>query len=295
MAGAVSSEAVLPVFPAESEARFLLPALPEEFLLPLEPPPLAKDVGVSVVIPAYNEERRLPSTLSRYLTAFEALGRPFEVIVVVDGCKDRTAEIAQSFGHRHVRVLEFSQRLGKGGAVKEGIRAAQFGYVGYLDADGPIPSFEISPLLEGLEHADCVVASRALPGSRIIEAQPLQRVLMGRMWNALARGLLLLPLKDTQCGAKFFRRDVALEALKQVTVTNWAFDVSLLFHIWKGGHAVLEVPTTWSHCHESHLRPMKAVPPMLLSLVGIRFMSLPFAGRRIHEIGERLYAHFSSH
>ena len=103
----------------------------------------AKGMGLSIVIPAWNEEDRLKSTLDRYLRFLETRNEPFEVIVVSDGAKDRTAELARSYSHRGVRVLEFQSKLGKGGAILAGMREANFEYVGYLDADGPIPPSEL--------------------------------------------------------------------------------------------------------------------------------------------------------
>jgi glycosyltransferase involved in cell wall biosynthesis len=235
--------------------------------------------GISVVIPAWNEEDRLPRTLEKYLSALEQRSQPFEVIVVSDGARDRTADVARRFASRGVRVLEFPHKLGKGGAILEGMRAARHEYVGYLDADGPIPPSEIGKLVEALSQADCVVASRWVRGSVILRREPLFNLGVGRVWNFLTRSLLFLPIRDTQCGAKFLRRSVLDPTLRAIALTNRAFDVDLLYHVRKGGHRLKEVPVTWTHDPASRMPVGRAIPVMFVSLLGVRVMNLPLAHR----------------
>jgi dolichol-phosphate mannosyltransferase len=229
--------------------------------------------GLSIVIPAWNEEERLARTLARYLPALEARDDPFEVIVVSDGAMDRTAEVARSFSSRGVRVLEFPQKLGKGGAILEGLRSARFDYVGYVDADGPIPPSQIYGMVDVLKEVDCVIASRWMRGSVVLRPEPILKQFAGRVWNFLVRVLLLLPLQDTQCGAKFFKRSVVQPLLRTVTVTNWAFDVGLLYHVREAGASVKEVPVTWSHDPDSRMSVGRAIPIMLVSLLAVRMMN----------------------
>lgn len=231
------------------------------------------------MIPAWNEEDRLERTLSRYLPALERRGQPFEVIVVTDGSRDRTAEVARSYAGRGVRVLEFPNKLGKGGAVLEGMRASQHEYVGYLDADGPIPPSEIELLEAALAEADCVVASRWVRGSVIVRQEPRFNLLAGRIWNFLVRSVLLVPVRDTQCGAKLLRKSVLAPTLKAIALTNRAFDVDLLYHIRKDGHRLAEVPVTWTHDPDSRMPIGRAIPVMFVSLIGLRVMNLPMARR----------------
>ena len=236
--------------------------------------------GVSIVIPAWNEEDRLARTLERYLPTLEARGEPFEVIVVVDGVRDRTAEVAAAYAGRHVRLLHFPTKLGKGGAVLAGLREARHEYVGYLDADGPISPEQMYDLVGGLAEVDCVVASRWIRGASGVRAEPIFNRLAGRAWNFLTRSLLFLPLRDTQCGAKFFRRSVVHPVLKTVTLTNRAFDVDFLYHVRKAGHAMREVPVNWTHDPATRMPIGRAIPVMLVSLLGLRLMNTP-VGRRV--------------
>lgn len=235
--------------------------------------------GLTIVIPAWNEEERLVRTLDRYLPRLEARGGPFEVLVVADGKADATANVARAYSGRGVRVLEFPEKLGKGGAVLAGLRAAQFDCAGYLDADGPIPPEQLFEMADGLRDVDCVVASRWMRGSEIVRREPMFNLFAGRVWNFLVRSLLFLPIRDTQCGAKFLRRSVITSTLRAVTVTNRAFDVDLLYHVRKAGLQVREVPVTWEHNPETRMPIGPAIPVMLVSLLGMRLMNLPFSAR----------------
>jgi glycosyltransferase involved in cell wall biosynthesis len=236
--------------------------------------------GVSIVIPAWNEEDRLARTLERYLPSLEARGEPFEIIVVADGVRDRTAQVAEAYTGRHVRVLRYPTKLGKGGAVLEGLKEAKFEFVGYLDADGPISPAEMFGMVEHLAEVDFVLASRWTRGATGVGAEPLFNRAVGRVWNLLTRSLLFLPLRDTQCGVKFFRSSVIGPVLKTVTLTNRAFDVDFLYHVRKAGHLVREVPIHWTHNLETRMPIGGAIPVMFVSLVGIRVMNSP-AGKRV--------------
>ncbi len=250
--------------------------------------------GLSIIIPAWNEEDRLRRTLERYLPALESRGQPFEVIVVTDGSWDRTAAVARAFGGRGVRVLEFPVKLGKGGAILEGMRVAQYEYVGYLDADGPIPPSEVYRLVDALREADCVVASRWVRGSVILYAEPRFNQVAGRLWNFLVRSLLFLPIRDTQCGAKFLRRSVLLPTLRAVALTNRAFDVDLLYHVRKSGLRLQEVPVTWRHDPATRMPIGRAIPVMFVSLLGLRIMNLPVARRIPRRLVDRFLKKWGS-
>lgn len=259
---------------------------------PVEVPPscfVLDELGVSLVVPAYNEEGRLPFTLGAYLDAFEGRGLPFEIIVVVDGSTDNTAKVARGFCDRNVHVLEFEQKLGKGGAVLEGFKAARYEVVGFLDADGPIAPTDFLTLVNRLDCHDGAIASRRMPDSKVTSPQPFARVVLSRVWNVLVRSSLGLPFSDTQCGAKVFRRSATLPVLRKVQVTNWAFDVDLLFHLQRMKRSVIEVPVQWAHDHDTRLATTRAIVAMLTSLVGIRLMNHPLSQVIPSRIASRLY------
>lgn len=230
---------------------------------------------LSLVIPALNEENRLRPTLESYLSALEARRSPFEIIIVADGCSDKTVEVANSFAERSVSVLEYQERRGKGGAVLDGIKAARHSIVGFVDADGSILPSELLKLVDALDRFDGAIASRWLDGSNARFQQPPERVIASRTWNLLVRTMLSLPYKDTQCGGKVFKRDAIMPVLNAVALTNWAFDVSLLYHLSKSGCKVKEIPINWVQSYGSRMRLPKEIPVMFFSLIGIRIMSSP--------------------
>lgn len=246
--------------------------------------------GLSIVIPAWNEEDRLVRTLDRYLPPLEARGDPFEFIVVVDGVSDRTAEVALEYASRGVRVLQFPRKLGKGGAILQGLQEARFDYVGYVDADGPIPPDKIIELAQNLKDVDCVVASRWLRGSSVLRQEPTFNLFAGRIWNFLVRSLLFLPVRDTQCGAKFIRRSVLAPTLRCISLTNRAFDIDLLYHLNKSGHQIREMPVVWAHDPDTRMPIGKAIPIMFLSLLGMRVMNLP-VGKRVPQRWVQWFLH----
>jgi dolichol-phosphate mannosyltransferase len=267
---------------ALEESQSVAPILPEPRLL-------GGPDGVSVVIPAWNEEHRLPDTLDKYVRLLEAYGAEFEVIVVADGVTDRTVEVASGYAERRVRVLQFEHKLGKGGAILEGLREARFDFVGFLDADAPITPVNLAYLLSQLAFSDGAIASRWIGKSVGSPRQSFARVLFSRLWNSLTRVLLGLNLYDTQCGAKFFRREALTQVLNKVTLTNWAFDASLLFHFQRAGYTVREVPVNWTDDPNSKLDLGRAIPAMFLSLIGIRLMSLPHLAKLAQAWAIRLH------
>ena len=232
------------------------------------------------MIPAWNEEARLSQTLEAYLPPLRRSGVPFEVIVVCDGSTDGTFSIASGFAEQGVRVLHAETKLGKGGAVLAGFRSARFSRIGFVDADGPIRPEDLFALADSLDHYDCAIASRLAAGSVTTVRRTASRRVLSRAWSLAVRGLLLLPVRDTQCGAKFFRRSAVSAILRKVALTNWAFDVSILFHVHEAGYSIQEVPVTWTESEGSKLVIVRDVPIMLLSLIGVRVMSIPGGKRR---------------
>ncbi|MCI4355630.1 MAG: glycosyltransferase [Thermoplasmata archaeon] len=235
--------------------------------------------GFSLIIPAWNEEVRLMKTLRRYIPVLLARGAPTELIIVTDGSQDRTAEVAAGWSDSGVRVVRADNRLGKGGAIRAGIQVARFDRVGFVDADGPVPPEEVIAMFRELDNFDCVVGSRWLPKSRVVTPQPLLRRAFSRAWNLLVRATLGMPLSDTQCGAKVFRRATVEHALPNMVVTNWAFDIDLLQQIRNSGATTSEFPVTWSDDADSRLVISRAVPAMMMALLSVRLRTKPLARR----------------
>ncbi len=244
---------------------------------------------VSLIIPAWNEEAVLGSTLRRYLPVLESTCAEHEVLVVVDGAGDRTREIAESFQDRGVRVLSFTERLGKGGALRAGMNVTRHEIVGFVDADGPISAEDLGCLLAQMDRYDGAIGSRWVRGSRFAVRQPPFRVAIGRVWNFLVRILLGLNFADTQCGAKFFRANVLRPALAKVHVTNWAIDVAILFWVARSGGRLVEVPVTFTDRPESKVTIRTAAPVMLATLLALRLDGSRWRGRRLDRLLHRLF------
>ncbi|HUU54938.1 MAG TPA: dolichyl-phosphate beta-glucosyltransferase [Armatimonadota bacterium] len=197
---------------------------------------------LSVVIPAYNEEHRLGPTLARIEQYLSAQGYAFEVLVVDNASKDRTAEVAREAG---VEVIA-EPRRGKGAAVKTGMLAARGEYVLFSDADLSTPIEEVEKLLAELRAgADVAIASRGLPESNLVKRQPWYREFVGRAGNVLVRMMVVRGIADTQCGFKLFPREIARRVFPAQRLTGAAFDVEILFIAQRAGWKIAEVPVTW--------------------------------------------------
>lgn len=230
---------------------------------------------LSLVIPALNEEKRLPFTLQSLMQYLSTQPYEAEVLVVENGSQDRTLEIAQEFARRYpnVRALHSDQR-GKGLAVRMGMQAAQGEYRFMCDADFSMPVDQIArflpPVLDGY---DIAMASREAPGA-VRYNEPAYRHLVGRVYNWMIRLIALPRLQDTQCGFKCFRASVAEELFKLQTLTGWSFDVELLFIAQHRGCKIVEIGIPWYFNPESKIRVMKDSLRMGIDLFRIRINAM---------------------
>jgi glycosyltransferase involved in cell wall biosynthesis/O-antigen/teichoic acid export membrane protein len=234
---------------------------------------------LSIVVPACNEEERLGRMLDAFLPYFSGrCGSDFELIVVVNGSTDRTAEIAGRYaaGDPRVRVIIEPERVGKGGALMLGFAAARGGLVGFADADGATPPEAFDGLVNGIGDAGAAIASRWRRGSVVTPRQPLPRRITSRIFNALTRLFFGLKLTDTQCGAKLMRRDALRAVLPRLGITRWAFDVDLLFHLKKAGYAIRELPTTWHDVPGSKVAVVRTSLEMFAAVIRLRLVYSPF-------------------
>jgi len=197
---------------------------------------------LSVVIPAYNEARRLPPTLTRVKQYLSEQGYTAEIMVVDNASTDGTGEVARQTG---VEVIE-ERRRGKGAAVRKGMLAARGQHVLFSDADLSTPIEEIEKLLAALRAgADLAIGSRALPESNIVVHQPWHREMIGRFGNVLVQVLAVRGISDTQCGFKLFPRHLARRLFEAQRMTGIAFDMEVLFLAQRWGLRIAEVPVVW--------------------------------------------------
>jgi len=226
---------------------------------------------LSIIIPAYNEEKRLPNTLEQVFHFLEKQSFKSEVIVVENGSTDKTFEVAQKFAERHknLRVIHTEER-GKGGAVQRGVREAGGEYVFICDADLSMPVEEISKFLPpALNDFDIAIGSREAPGA-VRYNEPYYRHLTGRVFNMLIRLMVLPNLQDTQCGFKCLRAEVARDIFPFQTLTGWAFDVELLYIALHHGYRILEIPIDWYFNADSKVRVLRDSWRMFIDLLVIR-------------------------
>ena len=229
------------------------------------------DVFLSIIIPAHNEEERLPPSLAMVTDFVQQQPYSIEVIVVENGSIDRTYEVAQSFQSKMpcLKVIQESQS-GKGLAVKSGMLAATGKYRIFCDADFSMPVNEITKFIPKDDQPyDIAIASRELPGSRRVD-EPEFRHLIGRVFNSLVRYALLPGLQDTQCGFKAFRGEVADQLFRMQTLTGWSFDAELLFIAQRMGLKIIEVPITWYYKPGTRLHILKDSFKMASDLFTIR-------------------------
>ena len=231
-------------------------------------------VFLSVVIPAFNEARRIPSSLEQIVPYLESLRESYEVVVVDDGSTDGTGELVEHISEAapSVRLLRSSSNAGKGASVRKGMLDARGKYLLFTDADLSAPIKEAERLLEPLQGGyDVVIGSRALRREWIGVHQSYFRETAGRMYNFALRGLTRLEFGDTQCGFMAFRREAARSIFTCQKIVGFGFDVETLYLARKFGCSILEVPVHWNNNSASKVRPLRDGSRMLLDLLRIRW------------------------
>jgi len=243
----------------------------------VNPPP-----DLSIIIPSFNEEQRLPDTL-RKIAAYVRERRPdTEVIVVDDGSTDKTAAVARSYQARIplLRVLSNGTNRGKGFSVRHGSLEARGNIVLFTDADLSSPIEEGEKLLARLATHDVAIGSRAVDRSLIEAHQSAFRESAGIVFNRIVRIILRLPFVDTQCGFKAFRRERCRIIFEQQTIERFGFDPELLYLARHHGLSTIEVPVRWAHSPATKVSMLKDSVQMFLDVFVIRWNALRGRYRR---------------
>jgi len=211
---------------------------------------------LSIIIPAHNEENRLPDTLEQVQRFLEGQPFTFEIVIVENGSADGTLEVAQGFAQRHANVRVIQSERGKGAAVKHGMLEAKGEYRFMCDADLSMPVEEITNFIPpALRDVDIAIASREAKGA-VRYNEPYYRHLGGRLVNFIIKLFILPGLNDTQCGFKCFRADVADKLFNLQTLEGWSFDIELLYLARRHGHSIREIPIHWYHDMETKVRAL---------------------------------------
>jgi dolichyl-phosphate beta-glucosyltransferase len=226
---------------------------------------------LSLIIPAHNEENRLPDALEEIDQFLAQQAYSYEVVVVENGSADRTLEISRSFEARmpYLRTIH-EEQSGKGRAVRRGVLEAHGEYRFFCDVDFSMPIQEINRFIPpALAGVDVAIASREAPGA-VRYHEPAYRHLAGRVFNSLVRLTALPGLQDTQCGFKCFRAPLAEEIFERQTMMGWSFDVEVLFIAQRWGFKIVEVPIPWYYKPQSRVRMIKDSWNMTRDILAIR-------------------------
>lgn len=252
-----------------------------------DPKPETRDFNMflSIIIPAYNEAKRLPRTLPRILAYLrEAVSRwqtsidKVELIVVDDGSQDSTSDVAKTFAVElpTLKVLRHTPNRGKGYAVRQGMLASEGKFRLFSDSDLSTPIEELDkilPLLLSGEY-DIAIASRGLPQSELLVRQPFFREMLGRLFNLVVQILATPCIWDTQCGFKLFRGEVAERLFPLQQLSGFAFDVEVLYLARKFGYRVVEVPVRWINDPNTKVQTLRHGLQMVQDILRVRLNDL---------------------
>jgi len=235
----------------------------------------------SLIIPAYNEEKRILPTLHKYVDFLQKkMPSRFEILVVLNGTRDNSAQLLNDFckNFQQVRYLDIKGPIGKGGAIVAGFENAKMQNLGYTDADGATSPVEFFKLIQNLENqeVDCVIASRSLPQSQVTAKSKLRNFLSWG-FNTCVNLLFNLKIKDTQCGAKVLTKKSYKVVRDNLFISGLSFDVNMLLFLHKKGFKILETPISWQDKDGSTIsHPIRFSLIMFLSLIRLKIYSSRF-------------------
>jgi len=229
-----------------------------------------KQESISIVIPAYNEEKVIYSTLQKVSDYFLTLGKRYEIVVSDDGSTDRTSEIVKSTEIPYLKSINSPINRGKGMAVKLGVMASKGDYVLLTDADLSAPIEEFRNLFNH-KARDVVIGSRALKSSEVVSS--VRRIVFGRIGHLFISCLTVKGIKDTQCGFKLFKGAIAKHLFSLQRLKRYGFDFEILFLAQKYGYSTKEIPVKWILAENSKIKPMDYLYT-LLELLQVRYYFL---------------------
>lgn len=228
----------------------------------------------SIVIPAYNEAKRLPATLEKIEKFLADFPKKVEIVVVNDGSKDTTvkevAKFIEKYPKLHLRCIDNKENHGKGYAVRMGMLDAKGKYVLFTDADNSTPIEELASFDSQVTDADILIGSRYMKGSKLEIRQPWYRIMLGRMANLLIQVTLIDDIKDTQCGFKLYSYKASQDIFSRMKIDGFGFDMEALALAEILQYSIKEVPVAWYNSEDSRVRPIKDAIRTLTDLVSIK-------------------------
>ena len=228
---------------------------------------------LSIVVPAYNEEKRLQSTLEKLYSYLKIKDYEYEVIVIDDGSSDKTSEVALSSELAKIgklSLLKNEKNEGKGFSIKRGILSSRAEFILFTDSDLSTPIEELDEIFLSIQTHDIVIGSRSIEGADIRVHQPFYRELMGRIFNILVNIFVLKGFIDTQCGFKLFRSTAAKDIAKELKINRFGFDVEMLYLAKKKNYKIKEVPVIWLDSPTSKVNPIFDSFKMFIDLLLIK-------------------------
>jgi len=241
-----------------------------------------------LLIPAYNEERRIEPVLRDYAGYFkEHYQGKFQLVVVLNGCTDDTLGVVRrvSADYPAVSALEFPDAIGKGGALIEGLKLAPLAdLIGYVDADGATPPRAFHELVKHISGVDCVIGSRWLPGAVLHVEQSGQRRFASRAFHLIVQLFFWMNIRDTECGARVMRREAVEKIHSSLRIADMAFDINLLYSLKRAGYRIREVPTEWTDKIGSKVTLVGTSLVMFLSVVRIWLIYSPRLYKRLRPL-----------
>src|SRR3989344_6956714 len=226
---------------------------------------------ICIIIPAYNEEKRIAKTLEKYSYFFknQMINKElfYEIFIVINNTTDKTEKIVKKIAKKNkiVKYVNIKEG-GKGNAIIYGFKQIlndNFDLIGFVDADMATMPEEIQKMVVKIGNYDGIIASRYIKGAEVYPKQNLNRILVSRIGNLIIRSLFLFSYNDTQCGAKIFKRKALEKVIRKLGLTNWAFDIDLLYQMKKVGLRIKEVPTVWRDVEDSKINLKKATIQVL--------------------------------
>ncbi len=227
--------------------------------------------SVSIIIPAYNEEKRLPDTIEKIIDFVNKYKLNAEIIVINDGSTDKTAEIVLKYNKNNIRLINNEKNMGKGFCINRGVMESKNEIILFSDADLSTPIEFLIPFLKNHEMGyDIVIASRACKGAEKKIKQPFIRDTMGKIFNIFVRTILGLNIKDTQCGFKSFKNNIAKDVFSKQTIFDFGFDPEILFIAQKKGYKIKEHPVEWYNSEGTKVKAIKDSFKMFFELFKIK-------------------------
>lgn len=237
---------------------------------------MKKVIDLSVVIPVFNEEKRLPSNLDKIMKYLKNKKISHEIILVNDGSTDETWKVIKSYKNKHpnLTILKHPQNLGKGAAVKTGMLSSKGELVLMTDCDLSTPMEELESLFQYIKSHDIVIGSRRLKEKKLGRLPERYRTFLGDIYYELLRLILLPSVKDTNCGFKLFSRKVIRPVFSRQKINRWGYDAEVLFIADKLKFKIKEVPVKWTHYAGSKVKIFDAVTKTLSELLQVKINNL---------------------